>query len=152
MAPSTSTRSAPIRAKGAKARIRTSPAGDVMCGTGGSRGFTLLELIVVLVIVGLVLALVPGLMLRTQPGLDVEVAARAVADGLRRTRSQAMLTNREEVFSVDVEQGLFRAGRDRFFPDGGSTGGAIDLALDGQHSRVSVDWLTGQVEIERALP
>lgn len=152
-----------------------------MAGTGASRGFTLLELIVVLVIVGLVLALVPGLMLRSQPGLDVEVAARAVADGLRRTRSQAMLANREEVFSLDVEQGLFRAGRDqplrqldraielqlltaaaeridaasgriRFFSDGGSTGGAIDLALGGQHSRVSVDWLTGQVAIERGSP
>jgi general secretion pathway protein H len=152
-----------------------------MSGTGASRGFTLLELIVVLVIVGLVLALVPGMMMRSQPGLDIEVAARAVADGLRRTRSQAMLTNREEVFSLDVEQRLFRAGRDqplkqldrtielqmytaaaelidtgsgriRFFPDGGATGGAIDLALGEQHSRVSVDWLTGQVEIERASP
>jgi general secretion pathway protein H len=148
---------------------------------GGSRGFTLLELIVVLAVIALVLALVPGLMLRPQPGLDVEIAARALADGLRQTRSQAMLSNREEVFAVDVEQGLFRAGRERalkqldrnielhlytaeaelidrergrirFFPDGSSTGGAIDLKLDGQHSRVSVDWLTGQVEIAREAP
>jgi general secretion pathway protein H len=44
------------------------------------------------------------------------------------------------------------SGRIRFFPDGGATGGAIDLALGEQHSRVSVDWLTGQVEIERASP
>jgi general secretion pathway protein H len=151
--------------------------------TSGSRpcGVTLLELIVVLAIVGLVLALIPGLMLRGQPGLDVMVAARAVADGLRQTRSQAMLGNREEVFSLDVEQRLFRAGRDqplkqldraielhlhtaaaeltgsesgqiRFFPDGSSTGGAIDLARGDLHSQVRVDWLTGQVEIARAAP
>jgi general secretion pathway protein H len=140
-----------------------------------------LELIVVLAIIGLVLALVPGLMLRSQPGLDIEVAARALADGLRQARSQAMVSNREEVFSLDVEARLFRAGRDqplkqldpavqlhlytaqaelidaasgriRFFPDGSSTGGAIGLSLGEQQSQVSVDWLTGHVAIERAAP
>ena len=134
-----------------------------------------------LAIVALVVALVPGLMLRSQPGLDVEVAARALADGLRQTRSQAMVRNREEVFSLDVEQRLFRAGRDqplkqldralelhlytaqaelldarsgriRFFPDGSSTGGAIGLRLGEQRSRVGVDWLTGHVGIDRADP
>jgi general secretion pathway protein H len=152
-----------------------------MTGARGSDGFTLIELIVVLAIIGLVLALIPGFMLRSQPGLDVEVAARALADGLRQTRSQAMLGNREEVFSVEVEQGLFRAGRSqplkqldrtielhlstsaseltgtesgqiRFFPDGSSTGGAIDLVRGDQRSQVTVDWLTGQVEIARAAP
>jgi general secretion pathway protein H len=137
----------------------------------------------VLAIVGLVLALVPGVMLRTQPGLDVEVAARALADGLRQTRSQAMLSNREEVFSLDVEERLFRAGRSqplkqldraielqlytaqaelldaksgriRFFPDGSSTGGAIGLSQGDQQTQVSVsvDWLTGHVAIEHAMP
>ena len=52
-------------------------------------------------------------MLRSQPGLDIEVAARALADGLRQARSQAMVSNREEVFSLDVEARLFRAGRDQ---------------------------------------
>jgi general secretion pathway protein H len=152
-----------------------------MTGAGRAGGFTLLELIVVLAIIGLVLALIPGFMLRSQPGLDVEVAARALADGLRQTRSQAMVGNREQVFSLDVEQRLFRAGRGqplkqldrqvelhllttageltgaelgqiRFFPDGSSTGGAIDLAQGEQRSRVSVDWLTGQVEIAHGAP
>jgi general secretion pathway protein H len=136
---------------------------------------------VVLAIVGLLLALIPGAMLRSQPGLDVEVAARALADGLRQARSQAMLSNREEIFSLDVEERLFRAGRSqplkqldrtidlhlytaqaelidagsgriRFFPDGSSTGGAIGLRQGDQESQVSVDWLTGYVAIEHAVP
>jgi general secretion pathway protein H len=167
--------------KVAKARTRTSRAGERAHRAGGAPGFTLLELIVVLAIVAMVIALVPGLMLRRQPGLDVEVAARALADGLRQTRSQAMVGNRDEVFSLDVEERLFRAGRDqplkqldralelhlytakaelldaqtgriRFFPDGSSTGGAIGLQLGEQQSRVSVDWLTGHVAIEHAEP
>jgi general secretion pathway protein H len=152
-----------------------------MIGLASTRGFTLIELLVVLTIVALVLALIPGFMLRSQPGLDVEVAARAIADGLRQARSQAMLGNRDQVFALDVDERRFRAGRDqplhqldrtlelrlytaqaelldaasgqiRFFPDGGSTGGAIGLNLDDQEVEVRVDWLTGQVEIARAAP
>jgi general secretion pathway protein H len=152
-----------------------------MLGAGRSPGFTLIELVVVLAIIGLVLALIPGFLLRTQPGLDVEVAARAIADALRHARSQAMLSNREQVFALDLHGRLFRAGREqplkqldralelrlytaqaelldaasgqiRFFPDGSSTGGVIGLSLDGQEAELRIDWLTGQVEIARASP
>jgi general secretion pathway protein H len=90
-----------------------------------------------------------------------------------------MLSNREQVFALDLDQRLFRAGRDqplkqldraidlqlytaqselldaargqiRFFPDGTSTGGAISLSLNGQQAEVDIDWLTGQVEIAGA--
>ena len=82
------------------------------------RGFTLLELLVVLGIIGLILAFVPGFVLRGQPDFDVEVAARAVANGLRETRSVALvetvaemtnlLERREQLFALDVEERLFR--------------------------------------------
>jgi general secretion pathway protein H len=150
-----------------------------MIRAGPPRGFTLIELLVVLAIVGLVLTLIPGLLVRREPGLDVQVAARAIADGLRQARSQAMLSNREQVFALDLDQRLFRAGRDqplkqldraidlqlytaqselidaasgqiRFFPDGTSTGGAIGLSLNNQRAEVDIDWLTGQVEIAGA--
>lgn len=145
------------------------------------RGFTLLELIVVILIMGLLLVLVPGHLFRPQAGLEVKVAARALADGLRQTRSDALAANRERVFTVDVAQHSFRPGQGRpleslnagvdlgldtarselldvatgqirFFPDGSSTGGRITLAMHQQRAEVSVDWLTGQVAIADAGP
>jgi general secretion pathway protein H len=144
-----------------------------------ARGFTLLELLVVMAIIALILAFIPGFVLRGQPGLDVDVAARAVGDALRQARSQAVLQNREQVFALDVEERLFRAGERRapvqmpknievtfqtarselmserigqirFFPDGTATGGRIGLTLDGRHAEVGVDWLTGLISVDHA--
>jgi len=146
-----------------------------------ARGFTLFELLVVIAIIGLVLAVVPGFLVRGQPGLQVDVAARALADGLRQARSQAVLANREEVFALDVEGRQFRAGQGqplkqldkalelrlltarsellaadvgqiRFFPDGSSTGGRIAVARAGTGAEVAVDWLTGEVSIHGTAP
>jgi general secretion pathway protein H len=142
-----------------------------------ARGFTLLELLVVLVIIGLVLAVIPGFLVREQPGLELERAARQVGDGLRQTRSDAMVSNRERVFAIDVEARTFRPGQGqplqqlgpdlevglltargellnarqgqiRFFPDGSSTGGRITLERAQLGAAVAVDWLTGMVTID----
>jgi general secretion pathway protein H len=145
------------------------------------RGFTLLELMIVLAIIGIVIALVPGFMWRSQPGLGVDVTARGIADALRQARSHAMMQNRDQLFALDVEAHLFRIGGQRapvqmdkhievtfqtarsetikesigqirFFPDGSATGGRIGLTLDGQHVEVVVDWLTGLVSVRHAPP
>lgn len=142
-----------------------------------ARGFTLFELLVVIALIGLVLVLMPGFIFRDQPAVDLRTAARAVADGLRQTRSQALLENRERTFAVDVENRRFRPGekqalrqldraialslvtarnevmgagigRIRFFPDGSASGGRVRLALEGHEAEVSVDWLTGEVVID----
>jgi general secretion pathway protein H len=149
-----------------------------MAAGRNQRGFTLLELLVVLAIIGFVVALVPGFVLRSQPQLDIEVAARAIADGMRRARSEAVLRNRPQAFALDVEARMFRAGDDtpvridhgvalsfrtaraqllsegvgqiRFFPDGSSTGGLIRLVQGDARADVRSDWLTGLVTVDVA--
>jgi general secretion pathway protein H len=150
-----------------------------MAAAGNQRGFTLLELLVVLAIIGFVVALVPGFVLRSQPQIDIEVAARAIADGMRRTRSDAVRRNRAEAFALDVEARVFRAGDEtpvrigdgialsfrtarsqllgegvgqiRFHPDGSSSGGLIRLVQGAAQAEVRSDWLTGLVTVDVAV-
>ncbi len=139
------------------------------------RGFTLVELLVVLVIIGLTLGLVSTSLSRSVSGAELRSAARNVAASLRYTRTQAILKKQETVFLVDTENRSYTApGREevtlpegmdvvittarseltsetvggiRFFPDGGSTGGHVDLVTKGREYRVNVAWLTGDTEL-----
>ena len=139
-------------------------------------GFTLLELMVVLVIAALILTLTPPLFSRAMPGTQLKGAARQITAALRYARSNAVLTQQETRFRLDVEQRLFSvSGRNkdvslpedleyrlftaraeqindsvgmvRFYPDGSSTGGRVTLAYGERAYHVDIDWLTGQVRI-----
>lgn len=142
-----------------------------------SRGYTLMELLVALAIIGMVLAAVPLMTGGARPGAEARAAAIEVASALRRTRSAAISGFRSETFVLDIERGAYRAGaagaetplpeglevslytartelqdettgRIRFFPDGSATGGRVTLAGDRHSYVVAVDWLTGTVELE----
>jgi len=52
-------------------------------------------------------------------------------------------TARSEITEEDVA-GI------RFFPDGGSTGGHIELMVNDREYRINVAWLTGETSLERA--
>lgn len=142
----------------------------------GTKGFTLLELVVVLVIISVGLVLVAPRFSGTLALLELKGAARDIASGLRYARGRAILTGRETALAVDVETGRYWIeGRDRerslpqqvdlrlvvgrsevvgegvgviaFFPDGSSTGGQVILTLGNRQFLVDVQWLTGRVRI-----
>ncbi len=126
-------------------------------------GFTLLEMLVVLAILGVAMATAVGAMPRRGGGLDLADAAGRVADALRLARAQAIAQGRPVEFAIAADgrgwvvggraQGLppsvtlARDGAIRFDPEGGATGGAIRLRGAAQSVLVRVDWLTGRVSV-----
>jgi general secretion pathway protein H len=140
------------------------------------RGFTILELLVVLVIGAIAYSLVLGVPFRGASFADLKAAARTLASGLRQAQSTAMATRRDALLTIDLEAREFQVtgsdatrnlpkdleislytaqqevssekrGAIRFYPDGSSTGGRITLAVKERKYLVDVDWLTGRVSI-----
>ncbi len=144
---------------------------------GTLRGFTILELLVVLAIVSLVMAIALPRLSGTVTTSELRSAARSLAAGMRWARSEAIYTNRPINFQVDVngrrfgmtQKGSMRSlpenarvtlftarsqlldedkGYIRFFPDGSSSGGRVTLATKRLTQYVDVDWLTGRISIQ----
>ena len=141
---------------------------------GGEAGFTLIEVIVVLVIIALAIGAVAERGPPTSPAMEARGAARLVEGALRLARSEAVAGNREVAFTLDVvrhgfrvgegawralpgvvtlrmdaveEGGAAEAGRIVFAPDGGSTGGRVRVGGGGLVVDVAVDWLSGRVTV-----
>ena len=141
------------------------------------RGFTLLEVIVVLAIAAIAYALVVGVVFRGPSAYDLKTSARSLAAALRQAQSTAMATRRDTTLTLDLDareyavtgetqphklpEGLElklytaqsevendKRGAIRFYPDGSSTGGRITVAIAERKYLVDVDWLTGRVSIQ----
>lgn len=142
----------------------------------GDAGFTLIEVLVVIVILGLTATILLARGPLRSPGLETRAAASEVAQTLRLGRSRAIATDRPAVVMLDVAtHGLALDGVARaplpawlplaarmadgavpqraifaFAPDGSATGGVIVLGTPGRRIQVGVDWLTGRVDIADA--
>jgi len=142
------------------------------------RGFTLVELMVVMVIIALIMGLVATSMSSSISAAQARAASRKLVANLRYTRASAIIDKSEKVFLVNTENRSYLApGRKqvilpegvdvtittarseltsedvagiRFFPDGGSTGGHIELTVNDREYRINIAWLTGEASLERA--
>jgi general secretion pathway protein H len=142
-----------------------------------ANGFTLVELLFVMIIAAVALTLVGTSISRSISGAEMRTAARKLAASLRYTRTHAILVKSEQVFLIDAENRSYTApGREpvvlpegmnvqlttarseltsenvggiRFYPDGGSTGGHVLLEANERIYRVNVAWLTGEASVQR---
>lgn len=138
------------------------------------RGFTLIELVAVVVLIGIALGVVSLTFSKSMSNARIEAASRDLVAALRYTRGQAIVKGEQEALDLDLQSNTYQApgrpivrlpgnmhmvlltadseqtsetsGRIRFFPDGASTGGHISVYLGRREWRINVDWLTGRVE------
>jgi general secretion pathway protein H len=137
------------------------------------RGFTLLELIVVLTVVGLVMAFGFPSFFGSGSALDTRREITLLANELRQARRAAMTSAAGAGVEFDMAHRLVRNGGGAprglppglsisvttarsqlrgdhaagvwFFPDGSSSGGRVSIA-DGRHTYwIDIDWVTGRV-------
>ena len=142
---------------------------------GPDAGFTLIELVVVMAIMGVMIAMVTLRGAPTSPATHARASARALSGALRAARSEAIMTNSSVAITIDTNKGLYQwgkrpveslppdirvalmTGRDqqsgdgvgqfRFDPDGGSSGGRVAVTGGDRTYWVGIDWLTGRVSL-----
>lgn len=117
-------------------------------------GFTLLEMIVVIAVMGLILALITGFGPPRSHWLEEQAAARQVVEAMRAARGSAIaqgqpvalrLPHLPPWLAVSVQA---PPGGIVFAPDGSASGGRVRLDGNGREIAITADWLTGRALID----
>lgn len=140
-----------------------------------AQGFTLIELVVVLLIIVLGFSAIASNISSGNQAAQLKAIARDLGSALRYARGHALMSrqevavainlasnnykvsNRDKVyhFSDDIEVTVVVAQSEfkedevafiRFYPDGSSTGGRVTLEWGGLAYQVDVNWLSGKVD------
>lgn len=145
-----------------------------MNAPGASRGFTLLEMLVVIVLMSIGITVVGfGLNKGLQQAAERQLLGQMV-QALRATRSAAIISGQPRETRFDLARRTFQAPSQparqwpanmgvqlntaadldaafAFYPDGSSSGGNLVVFQGERRSRIDIGWLTGSVK-SRSLP
>ena len=141
-----------------------------------SGGFTLIELIAVIVLLAIVLAVSTLSLSKSLASAKVRSASKDLVAALRYTRGQAIVKGKPQVLKLDLDANSYiapgkkavslpkdmvlrlttaeteqtgaNAGGIRFFADGSSTGGHISVLMGQREWRINVAWLTGEIALD----
>ncbi len=153
--------------------MRVSTAGMSRGAPRRVLGFTLIEIVVVIALIGIVAVVAALSFSRSLSGARIEAASRDLVAALRYTRGQAIVKGQQKVLEIDLGANTYQApgkgsvelpkdmelrlttaeqeltgdmkGGIRFFPDGSSTGGNIAVVLGQREWKLNVGWLTGEI-------
>ncbi len=137
------------------------------------RGYTLLELLVVLAITAALFAIAPPFFSSAVSSAELHAATRQMSAALRQARSSAVAARAPVAFILDLEQRRYQVeglrevalpaaleltlttaeselrgngrGAIRFYADGSSSGGRITIATARASEAIDVVWLSGRV-------
>lgn len=147
------------------------------CSFSLNKGFSLIELLIVLVIIVLGFSVIAINISSGSGTMEHKAAARDIVSALRYARGQALMTHQETTVSLNLAENSYTiSGRDkiytipefidvtvvtaqseltgegqgniRFFADGSSSGGRITLERGESAWRIDINWLSGQIELE----
>ena len=146
-------------------------------GSEGPRGFTLLELLVVMAILALSAAALGPRLPGTLERVRIQAAAFALKDALEQARREAVRGNAPLLFVIVADTGDYGLDPDRlaqlpadlrlqvvtaaeaapqvrpeaggilFFPDGSSSGGQLVLESNRLNQVMRIDWRSGRITL-----
>ena len=140
------------------------------------RGFTLIELTVVLLIIVLGFSVIGSNISSGNQSAQLKAVARDLASALRYARGQALITHQEVAVAINLAENNYKVsnrdkthhfsdeidltlviaqdefeddetGHIRFYADGSSSGGRITLEWGNLTYFVDVNWLSGKIDI-----
>jgi general secretion pathway protein H len=137
------------------------------------KGFSLIEILVVMVFIAVIAGFVSSSMTKSLKNTKIRAVSKNLVSAMRYTRGQAIVKHEQKTITFNVKEKTYKAPRKktvtipeeveinvftadsevadessgsiRFFSDGSSTGGWVKLTYGEKIWKINVNWLTGEI-------